>query len=357
MTQTNGKQTREFTACILQPSKNHIRSMPVFMVKTNSSTLSIATNGREEQIEDAQSFSTGAQIKHQVVSNQIAPKQVIAKPVLTACSSGSETVAELTDDELVDRHWLELRVERAFYDAGCALRELRDRRLYRDTHPDDFIGYCRDRFDKTKQAVNYLIAAASVYENLTTTIGCRDDDNQVATNGCRILPTSERQVRDLTGLEPDEQRQIWNEAIEQADGKVPSGRIVKGIVERLRQKPLTKAKDFCQIGDVFTLTGLRDTERKYNGCSVIAIGANDFTLEVEVHDAVLTVKPDNLNPIDSPDVRRQLPTIVRRIKRLRECGLLDRGAYVVLESLGKQTYLTEIEEKLLSLLESHYGIV
>jgi hypothetical protein len=73
-------------------------------------------------------------------------------PVLTACSSGSETVAELTDDELVDRHWLELRVERAFM-MRDALRELRDRRLYRDTHPDDFIGYCRDRFDKTKQAV------------------------------------------------------------------------------------------------------------------------------------------------------------------------------------------------------------
>ena len=262
---------------------------------------------------------------------------------------------ELTQDEERERHRLELRVERAFFEAGCALRQLRDRRLYRDTHPNDFIGYCRERFDKTKQAVNYLIAAAGVYENLATTNGCRDDETQSTTCSTQILPTSERQVRSLAGLEPEKQQEIWLQAVDEADGKAPSGRLVRSIVERLKEKPLIKAADLCQIGSVFVLTSLEGTERKYNGCPCVATDVNDFTVEVDVHDSVLTVKPDNLNPIDSPDVRRQLPHLLRRIKRLRQCDL-DRGAYPILESLGRQTYLTDLEADLLAFLEQRYGV-
>ncbi|WP_235018935.1 hypothetical protein [Tolypothrix sp. NIES-4075] len=38
-----------------------------------------------------------------------------------------EILEELTPDEADDRHRLELKIERAFYEAGCALRELRER--------------------------------------------------------------------------------------------------------------------------------------------------------------------------------------------------------------------------------------
>jgi hypothetical protein len=43
-------------------------------------------------------------------------------------------VKELTDQEQSLRLQLERRVERAFLEAGQALMELRDRRLYRSTH-------------------------------------------------------------------------------------------------------------------------------------------------------------------------------------------------------------------------------
>ena len=188
---------------------------------------------------------------------------------IEAHSTAVEVLDELTEDEERERHRLELRVERAFFLAGAALRQLRDRRLYRDTHPDDFIGYCRDRFGKTKQAVNYLIAAAGVYENLTTTNSCRDDNDQTTTIRCRVLPSSEYQVRSLAGLEPEKQQEIWLQAVDEADGKAPSGRIVRGIVKRLKEKPLFKATDFCQVGDVFTLIRLEGPERKYNTCWAI----------------------------------------------------------------------------------------
>lgn len=41
---------------------------------------------------------------------------------------------QLTQDEQRDRHQLELQVEQAFYRAGKALVQLRQRRLYRSTH-------------------------------------------------------------------------------------------------------------------------------------------------------------------------------------------------------------------------------
>jgi len=256
-----------------------------------------------------------------------------------------EVVEELSPEEEADRQRLELKVERAFYDAALALKELHDRKLHRSTH-SRFDHYCRDRFGFSQQNADLLIRAAKVIDNL-----------RVTTNGCNFLPTSERQVRPITKLEPDEQRFVWEEAVKAAGGKLPSGRIVKGIVERLKEKQLSPATDFYNVGDIFTLKGLSAVERKYNGCWAIAIVVNEFTLEVEVYDTVLTVKPDDLNRIDSSDERRQLPVILKRIKCLRQCRLLDRSAYVILESLGKQTYLTDLEEKLLDLLEKYYGIV
>lgn len=295
----------------------------------------------------------------------LAAVMSLVKAPITSEASGSNPVQEissllaltvegvlepLTPDEESERHQLELKVERAFYEAGKALAELRDRRLYRDTHPGNFMGYCRDRFGKTKQAVNYLIAACGVYENLF---------QQTTTNCCRqrlpVLPTNEYQVRFLAGLEPEEQRQVWEEAVGINDGKLPSGRIVKSIVESLKQKRLLPLTASYKIGDVFKLFALSGTERRYNGCWAITSSVNEFTLTVEVHDATLIVKPENLNSIDSPNEYCQLPSILRRIKRLRECDL-DRIAYTILESLGRQMYLTELEADILLFLEQKYGI-
>ena len=74
-------------------------------------------------------------------------------------------IPELTEEEQRDRLHLERRVERAFFEAGKALAELRDRRLYRSTHKT-FEEYCRSRFAYTHRHVNYLIAASNVVDNI-----------------------------------------------------------------------------------------------------------------------------------------------------------------------------------------------
>lgn len=254
-----------------------------------------------------------------------------------------EIVEDLTEQEERDLHRLELRVERAFYEAGKALAELRERRLYRSSYKT-FEAYCRERFGFTRQAANYLIAGANIFENLTT-------------NGCQTLPTNERQVRSLFALLPEQQCQVWQQAVEASNGKLPSGRVVKGIVEQLKEKPLFLAKDFCQVGEVFTLVRLSGKEKKYNGCSCVAVEAKDFTVLVDVHDITLAVKSENLDKIDSPDVQRQLPQILQRIRRVREVpGLRERIVYTMLEHLGKQTYLTPLENKILQMIEQEYGV-
>ncbi len=105
-----------------------------------------------------------------------------------------EVVEELNEDELKERHQLELKVERAFVEAGKALRALRDKRLYRNTHKT-FEEYCRDRFGFNRMAAHFKIAAAIVFENLYT-------------NGIQTLPNSERQMRELATLESDEQCEV-----------------------------------------------------------------------------------------------------------------------------------------------------
>ena len=123
----------------------------------------------------------------------------------SAASNSSQSlsvlpIATLTVEEERDRLHLERRVERAFYESGLALLELRARKLYLSTH-STFEEYCQERFNFTRQAANYLIAGASVFKILTT-------------NGCQILPTSERQVRPITSLDEPEQVESWKANME-----------------------------------------------------------------------------------------------------------------------------------------------
>lgn len=123
---------------------------------------------------------------------------------------------------------------------------------------------------------DYLIAGASVVENLQamrTTHSQNEFNENLRTIPSQILPTKLEQIKPLASLNPDEQRQVWDKAVETANAKVPSGRTVKGIV-----------------------------------------------------------------------------------RQLHEVGFLDRGGYNVLGDVGKHTYLTPVEEGLLSWLEMYYRV-
>jgi len=203
-----------------------------------------------------------------------------------------EIVEELSPEEEADRQRLELRVERAFYESGLALKELRFRRLYRSTHKS-FEQYCLDRFGFGRRYPYYLIDAVDVVDNLCTI-------------SAQILPNKETQVRPLTKLKPEEQVKVWQSAVEQVGGKVPPARIVKdvalrhlGVAERPKQKHASP-EEFAP-GDVVEIKALkRSPLNPFNGmwCIIEHVGSFSYTVRISIARDTQQCKPEELTLID-----------------------------------------------------------
>ncbi|MBW4596262.1 MAG: hypothetical protein KME46_25990 [Brasilonema angustatum HA4187-MV1] len=250
----------------------------------------------------------------------------------------------LTLEEQHLRLHLERKVERAFYEAGKALMELRDRRLYRSTHRT-FEEYCRERFEYNRSRSYQLIDAATVMGNL-----------QECPQIVDIFPTKEGQVRPLTKLQPEQQQQAWQQAVEEAGGKAPSGRIVKGIVQRIIER--TKVPNPYRVGEVCQFVVKDNPElRGKSGCWCIVTSVNNFSCTVNSSDGDYIVKMEHLKSLEYSDSDcEQLQLLCDRLSKLRNSSDLEQAAVSVLKHLGevKRPYLTPLEEKLLGVLEQEY---
>jgi hypothetical protein len=168
----------------------------------------------------------GDQVEHNDRDEWRAVKNIVPKRILS-------------EAEKAERDDLERTVQQAFFVAGKALKLLRDKRLYRETHTT-FESYVRDRFDFTRRAADYLISAAEIVENLKAVNSLSSLDNSkslpkreqivLRTN---VLPTKESQCRSLAKLSPEEQHHAWYKAVELAGNKVPSSKLVKEAVREI----------------------------------------------------------------------------------------------------------------------------
>ena len=98
---------------------------------------------------------------------------------------------------------------------GRDLRTIRDERLYPDK---TFETYCQRRWEFSRGRAYHLIAAAETVDNLST-------------NAQETVDIKEGTIRPLVKFRPEEQREIWDEAEEAADGKV-TARDVQAAVNR-----------------------------------------------------------------------------------------------------------------------------
>jgi ParB family chromosome partitioning protein len=89
-----------------------------------------------------------------------------------------------------------------FIEVGEALFIIRDKRLYRREFKT-FEDYCQEKWSMPRRHVNRMIAASETIINLGP-MG-------------PILPESERQVRPLTSLEPEIQKEVWKEVVKQSE--------------------------------------------------------------------------------------------------------------------------------------------
>ena len=109
---------------------------------------------------------------------------------------------------------------KAFYEVGAALLEIRESKLYKDTHAT-FEDYCRDRWDMTRDYAYKLIGSSQVVSNLGNV------DN------CLQKPSTESQARPLTRLSAPLQKEAWERAVETApEGKV-TARHVQNVVREI----------------------------------------------------------------------------------------------------------------------------
>lgn len=134
---------------------------------------------------------------------------------------------ELTKRELARLGTLEVSVTKglaSFFEVGAALKEIRDSRLYRESH-DTFEDYCQERWGIDKTYAHRNICAAELRSELVP-IGT-------------ILPANEAQCRPLTKLSDTDRQTAWQEVIERApeteDGtKLITAKLVEEVVKEYR---------------------------------------------------------------------------------------------------------------------------
>ena len=100
-----------------------------------------------------------------------------------------------------------------FVEVGQALLAIRDQRLYRQSYTT-FEDYLRQRWDLSRSYAHRMIDAAVVVEHLLP-------------NG-NIVPVNEAQARPLTSLPPEQQQEVWQQAVETA----PAGKVTAKHVQQ-----------------------------------------------------------------------------------------------------------------------------
>ena len=119
----------------------------------------------------------------------------------------------------------------SFYEVGRALMTIRDRELYKLKNGglyQTFEAYCKGTWNFNSSRARQFISATKISDNLKS----------VTT----VTPISERQTRPLAKLEPEQQKEAWQKAVETApDGKVTAAHVAKiadQVKPKIKDKPV-----------------------------------------------------------------------------------------------------------------------
>lgn len=144
----------------------------------------------------------------------------------TAIALNAAELAELAACETVIDHGLKI-----FHAVGMALITIREKRLYRGEFKT-FEAYCEARWSFSDNYALRLMRGAEVVNNLTESLPMGRELTAESLPIGNVLPTSERQVRPLIALAPEQQRAAWQQAVETA----PSGKVTGAHVEQVAQQ-------------------------------------------------------------------------------------------------------------------------
>lgn len=262
---------------------------------------------------------------------QMSIANVSTTTTLTAIESSRLAELETTIDKGMS----------TFVAVGQALAEIRDQRLYRESH-STFEAYCWERWGWTRQHSNRVIGAASVARQLEP---------------MGSIPVSERALRPVVKLPPAERSQV----LELAKVKAGSGPVTTGIVKAavaevavgtaaaLRhaiardEKPPTSGElrhsweAGVVVGAQAALSALRDrpdfgeiavegikyvlaelwqstTERKAEAEQAVRLWATVYGAKTSPTDAQPAPDPDHHHGLEVVERDAHGPVVVRRLK-------------------------------------------
>jgi len=158
---------------------------------------------------------------------------------------------------------------KAFYEVGCALREIQHSMLYRETHTN-FADYAKDLWDLQRAHAYRMIDAADIVDRLIPHVedfknvcNCAHSSTNEVKNVSNwrqndaFLPKNEAQARSLAKYPEEKQIEIWRQAVETADGHITAahikrtarqmhGKVVKENIKKTRKRasqPSVKMSD------------------------------------------------------------------------------------------------------------------
>jgi hypothetical protein len=284
--------------------------------------------------------------KYRAKSSKI---NLLLVPVFTPLSNYEQSV----------RAELEIKVKTAFYSAGMALIQLKQERLYRNTHLS-FEEFCLDVFSFSSDYAYLKMAAAKIYENLMVRLPSFEGK---PTNGRDLpLPTRQRQLRPIVKakLDGNAQVEVWAMAISLAEGKVPTSQIVLRAVQLYLAKDNLTNNPFI-IGEICRILSRGNSQLKGMAqCWCIVDQVHSSSCTVNTWSNEIEVPIENLESLKfNPEQDQSIENIGIRMTRLHETGSLDDAAVWVLSGLAKldRPYLTTLEEKLLQVIEEEYGLI
>jgi hypothetical protein len=155
---------------------------------------------------------------------EVLPGQMSLEPSVSAVTDIAPMSESLSPAEVKTLAHYEEIVEQGrevFIQVGQALLAIRDQRLYRESY-STFEDYLRQRWDLSRSYAHRMIDAAVVVQNLLP-IG-------------NIVPVNEAQARPLTTLSPEQQAEVWNEAVKTAPAGKVTAKHVQTTVKRLKER-------------------------------------------------------------------------------------------------------------------------
>lgn len=162
-----------------------------------------------------------------------------------------EETAPLSPEERQELGQLEEKIDfglKAYHEAGLALQQILQKKLYREFHPS-FYAYCEKRWGIARSRAYQLMEAAQVVDNLrkaaireaTEAIGMPSEtivekpEEKLSTirgqQNFTILPDNEWQARELTKLPPEKQPEVWARALETAPNGKMTAAFLKEVVK------------------------------------------------------------------------------------------------------------------------------